>query len=371
MAFDWPNSEWGGGSHNLNQNLGDPGQPGGGPNGTGLYPESYTEITWRAPVYATVNNSGTSGFLIMDFWEDGCNGCGLVGGASEVDFFEVGTPYYGITPPGPWEFDPGGGPFYGGMKPTFADITVYHTYGYLMTNDGTNAQMCSYLDNVKVSCGGYTETDHNPNKIMAIWMGSELCFGDNTFNNRGCEVNDATGYIKSIRRFSCPAHWSDPCLGPVTTGSLDEPKPTPTLFSRVRYGVENFAHNIGKLLIPLAFAQGIDPFDAPSQGYWICPDGKQDLFSKCMPAEFKQNFLDVSASRAKPWWVVCLPGRFDCVPSNTAYIGSKERRAVRGPGLCYTGQPFTCSPSGKLPTTTAVSGAGTSIRDRLLERRRH
>jgi hypothetical protein len=94
------------------------------------------------------------------------------------------------------------------------------------------------------------------------------------------------------------------------------------------------------LLLPLTAAA--DPFDPPQGGKWVCPDGSISYVAggRCMPPELN----------GVQWWLSCLPQRDDCVRSDTALIGwDVMGRAQRGSGYCYTGQPYTCSPDGKLP----------------------
>lgn len=94
-------------------------------------------------------------------------------------------------------------------------------------------------------------------------------------------------------------------------------------------------------LVAMATAAMADPFDPPSAGTWICPDGHVSSIaaSPCRPPEI-----------AGKWWESCIPGRTDCVQSDTAVVGwDTYTRAKRGPGYCYTQQPYTCSPNGKAP----------------------
>jgi hypothetical protein len=82
-----------------------------------------------------------------------------------------------------------------------------------------------------------------------------------------------------------------------------------------------------------------DPFGGHGGGAWLCADGRRTTDYPCRPNEINGN-----------WWAVCIPGRTDCAHSDTAVIGwDPERHVVRGPGYCYTLQPYTCSPDGKLP----------------------
>lgn len=84
-----------------------------------------------------------------------------------------------------------------------------------------------------------------------------------------------------------------------------------------------------------------DPFDR-GLGMWVCSDGsKSNSFGPCRPKEFVGN-----------WWARCLAGRKDCTHSDTAFVGwslDAPHVVIRGPGYCYTQQPYTCSPDGKLP----------------------
>ena len=104
------------------------------------------------------------------------------------------------------------------------------------------------------------------------------------------------------------------------------------------------------IMIVVALAAPVyaaDLFDPPYGGYWRCPNGTflyGPIAVACIPSEFKTG---------APWWNACVAGRTDCVRSNTAYLGLDESQplphAKRGPGYCYTRQPYTCSPDGRLP----------------------
>jgi len=76
---------------------------------------------------------------------------------------------------------------------------------------------------------------------------------------------------------------------------------------------------------------------------WRCADGSfagDSLGYPCKPSEFVGKF-----------WLSCLDGHSDCVTSETAFLGfdPKTDSPLRGHGYCYTSQPYTCSPDGKIP----------------------
>jgi hypothetical protein len=88
-----------------------------------------------------------------------------------------------------------------------------------------------------------------------------------------------------------------------------------------------------------------DPFDPPEAGRWRCSDGTftHGNGGGCRPREFQGE-----------WWLTCVPGRTDCIVSETSFMGwditnPRGQWVQRGHGYCYTEQPFTCSPDGTLP----------------------
>ena len=86
-----------------------------------------------------------------------------------------------------------------------------------------------------------------------------------------------------------------------------------------------------------------DPFDPPMGGAWICPDGhvRYVAGNTCVPKEFN----------GVRWWESCIASRDDCMHSDRAVVGwsTIDTKTIRGSGYCYTQQPWTCSPDGKLP----------------------
>lgn len=96
----------------------------------------------------------------------------------------------------------------------------------------------------------------------------------------------------------------------------------------------------------IAICARADVFDPPMLGAWICPEGQVNYTAQngCKPQEFNRV----------AWWLSCVPERKDCIYSDTAFLGLTDGRygyphSIRGPGYCYTGQPYTCSPDGRLP----------------------
>jgi hypothetical protein len=118
----------------------------------------------------------------------------------------------------------------------------------------------------------------------------------------------------------------------------------PELLERSMSRPRNFA--VTALVAVISFASNAsyayDLFDRPYQGLWLCPDGNKRVNTQCAPPEI--FFADGG------WWNACVPGRDDCAYSDTAFIGWNEmNRTKRGPGYCYTEQPYTCAPDGKWP----------------------
>lgn len=89
-----------------------------------------------------------------------------------------------------------------------------------------------------------------------------------------------------------------------------------------------------------AYAQEYDSFNPPEGGYWVCPNGEIGRAIHCFPPDFQG---------VGKWWEHCIPSRADCVHSETAVIGWRDMRVMRGPGYCYSGQPYTCARDGKWP----------------------
>jgi len=92
---------------------------------------------------------------------------------------------------------------------------------------------------------------------------------------------------------------------------------------------------LGVMLAAPAYA--VEVFDPPFGGLWVCPDGHAAVRG-CMPPEFN----------GVQWWKACFANRTDCAYSDTAIVGW-DFFAKRGPGYCYTQQPYTCSPNGTWP----------------------
>ena len=316
-VLDWPNCEWC--------------NPAGGPNGTGLPQAFYVETLFRtAPAsWAITGDSGAP----MDWWQDNnCSSGGCPGGyvGQEIDFGETHSSWYNGTT----------AQFYqsaGGQQVNFTfNPNVYNTWGTLITQDGAgNTSVCTYINGVRVTdvhsanngCtqqSGYDTTVSTRNRNIAMWYGFNTCFGSCT------PPSLATLYIKDIRIFACSGYWSSSCFGNLVTSAAE----TETRFAWLK----GLYDKVADLVAPQAHA---DPFSPPLLGEWMCTNGKFDSHDTCMPPEFKgQN-----------WWAACLSGRTDCVHSDAAYLGRLDEKMspVRGPGYCYTGQPFTCSPDGKVP----------------------
>lgn len=92
------------------------------------------------------------------------------------------------------------------------DPTVYQVYGSRVTNNGTQIDVCSYLNNTFVSCGGAWNYDSSQagNRSYAIMY-------DGPQNNDGYNPGVAQDlYVKDIAIFTC-ANWQ---TGNNCTGSL-------------------------------------------------------------------------------------------------------------------------------------------------------
>jgi hypothetical protein len=318
----------------------------------------YYEITFRVPQSSFNRSNYSNDSAGFDFWQDNCNSCNAQfyqqggNGCCEIDFYETHVVNYANGNP-THLYLAGWGPcataFPIGNPPTNCaniDVTNYHTYGTLTTNDGRNfpnnsAAQCFYIDPQNqgasptptanpcqvlgcsgcVNQGGYqqTATGH----IMTLWVTPGSCYG----NPDPCMIaGQFDMYIKSIRIWGCPHVWdATGCAGTLVTSELEKDRPW-------------YAWLTDALSSIIPEARAGDVFDPDQNGLWYCTDGR--LSNKdCMPPEF----------RGKTWWSACLPGRSDCVSSEKAFLGWDYKGARRGRGFCYTTQPYTCAPDGKWP----------------------
>jgi len=333
--FDWPTNYFPLPGHNF------------------LPQELYTEITIRIPA-STLNNIEIGGALPFDlFTFQGTEGGPPNNGWISPDQFEIGgNTNQGATS---WSGNSGMGAFNttgGGLAPTytvgqatyFEDFsTAYHTIGALVTSDeSTKISLCIYFDPVTnpspISCAYITASQLTALGINAVGAMQRrdnmlrLWFGD--CGPSPCLRNSMDFYMKSFRVWMCSNYLTSSCPGPVIQSDLE---------SHTRFAwFERALRAIKDTIIPPAYAW--DTFDLPNIGFWVCPNGEVDekIATSCKPPEFF----------ASGWWLKCIPGRDDCVHTDTAFLGNETNPpwpAKRGSGFCYTKQPYTCSPDGKWP----------------------
>jgi hypothetical protein len=324
-VFNWPGSQLSGA---------------GGPYNLGTGQLQYYEILFRTTPQTWVT-SFSAHTQPVDFWKDQCNGCGNPVNFAEIDWWELNANGYFQTGTDaqPVQWGGSGGAYY-------QDATIYHTSGYLVTSDGTNASVCAYLDGgvatrtTAAPCPVGDFTGHDVlNGEFAQWVGGDDCFSDAT-HPQGCEPYPAEVYIQYIRIFSCDGFWTSgtACQGPVIQdGALDNGH-------RFAWLGKAFNWLFSTAKADDKPAPSLDKFSLPSHGLWMCPDGSKRTGAHggivCIPSELL----------GKDWWKECVAGRTDCVHSERAFLGWDEKYlAKRGPGYCYTQQPYTCSPDGKLP----------------------
>jgi hypothetical protein len=329
MALNWPADEWGAGPCGSFSCR-------GGPNGgAGLWQQMYSEITYRMLPSSWNTTPPHANGQVVDWWIDGCQSCPKLGtgGGLEIDFFEITANNYNSGAQTA-QYDPG---FHGSSLPSYTlDTSGYHTIGSLITSDGTTTGYCVYVDGgiatrTPVSCGSRNESNGQASIAgLSMWLAGALCRVSDPNAPAGCQTDTIEAYVKSIRLWECSNYWGAACYGPIITGSLERPNVFSWAFAAVK-----------SWLLPSAYAY--DVFDAPAQGMWVCPDGTKHISTPCQPPEF----------RAGEWWKACIPERTDCVHSDTAFIGWEQtpfgRLGQRGPGYCYTQQPYTCAPDGKWP----------------------
>jgi hypothetical protein len=342
-TLDWPSSSWGFsyyyGGRCPNGNCA------GGPNGLGLYNTFYVEKTFRFPQAGAFPYDTSRQFTPGDFWLRNCDCIGTLSLPvfTEIDFYEFNA--NGNT--GTIHSLIGTGD---GFNAANVDISQYHTWADMITQNGSDIWVCAYLDGVLIP-SGQTENgsangcfhfyptyrndkkDTGPAHEIVNWVANNGC-GD--LNHPGCVQGIIHEYIKSIRVFSCVGYWNGPCTGsqyPLVTSSID----TGTRFAwlgRLREWIIGTAH-AGEIA-------AIDYFNFPPGGEWVCPDGRRTTHDiRCQPKEL-----------TGPFWEACVPGRTDCIQSDTAFLGWNLigfPNVRRGPGMCYKEQPYTCSPDGKLP----------------------
>jgi hypothetical protein len=305
-----------------------PGGPHGGPVGNGLWQAGYYQITFRYPS-AVLSYPGSG--IMSDWWMEQSTAQPV---DIEADFFELqpafnsGNNYHLMTNDAQNSSNP------------FADAAVdatdnqYHTYGVLMTFNGSARAMCGYLDGgiataTPVGCSGpfsISNSDYSAQFANSLtnWVG----FCDPSDPNHNCITTNSHMYIRDIQGWTCSTPWNGPCTGSLITSMNEETKP------RHFAWLGRIGDYLRALLVTPARADG---FDRPFGQTWVCPDGRAAVHGACIPPEF----------RGAEWWKACLPSRSDCVHSDTAFLGHDQMGlAIRGPGYCYTGQPYTCSPLG-------------------------
>ena len=333
IAFEWPTTSWGG-----NGISGQCCLPGGGPLGNGMFTPKMIEFTIRVPSSTFANLTPGSDSGLLDFWQDQCNACGLgynTDGSApepEIDYFEThASTFTGSTiQVNSFQTCPGGS---FSSACASLDILNYHTYGLLDTSDGVNGRGgCFYIDGAKSNCSTDVSdfTRWTNGKLISMWNTAANCYGG--VKGSCLTSGSADIYIKSVRVWTCSNYWNANCFGPIISSDAGQ---------KTRFGWLSGAWQtlIGWLSIPPANAQETDLLDGHIGRWWIT----------AMPPEF----------RGVEWWNACLPNHPDCVWSATAFLGQNSdgmvalgkhwaNYAKRGPGYCYTSQPYTCSPSGQV-----------------------
>jgi hypothetical protein len=349
----------------------------GGPNHVGYYPTYYVEFDIRTPLttWRQSSNSNCDGNfcdgIVIDFWTNSCTapsnpvssaGCntGIPGypnnvtfAGGEIDFFETHSAWFDYTT---HQLQLGEGT----TNYFVPDIVgSYHRMGYLLTNNGTLQVWCAYIDagvdsvNPAPSGGGNSPSGrctsqtagNSPgyfldlNNIPGCWdQTSPTLLPGNWYGPPNCIQNNNEIFIRYIRVFSCSNYWNRQCTGAgfPLMGAVDQPTKYAWLQRSTKYVRDLFIHPAAAEPLP----RNTDPMGPPLMGRWECPAGQQpaqDMHDRCRPPELG----DV-------WWDHCVPGRDDCVHSDTAFLGWKFGRIPqRGPGYCYTGQPATCSANPK------------------------
>jgi len=106
----------------------------------------------------------------------------------------------------------------------------------------------------------------------------------------------------------------------------------------------NHIHAMTCWLLAIGLLFSAMPALASTVFTWRCADGSfssEYVANPCTPPEFVGQF-----------WLSCLPGHDDCTTSDTAFLGFDPQPLhgqLRGHGICYTSQPYTCWPTGKMP----------------------
>jgi hypothetical protein len=318
--------------------------------GSNIPPFYYVEITFRIPQSSVTVSGGHT--IPVEFWNNawqneqdaianfqfeansGCTSpCNNWGYAAGLGTFLNQNQYYrspqgyviGPDLPNPVYVDG-------------SDWDHYHTISFLLTSDTTAIAQCTYKDESRRNCveagldPASTAATNQRNNNFTTWLGDAACYTSGAA--AGCLTGfPVTMYITSIRLWSCATYKTTNCTGTLITSENDDHR----RFAALR----NIMHWASEKMAPSAHA---DPFEGHWSPRWYCPDGKLEgsYWSGCWPKELGSG----------AWWKVCMPGRDDCVWSPTAYLGddtSLPPRAIRGPGYCYTKQPYTCSPDGKVP----------------------
>jgi hypothetical protein len=104
--------------------------------------------------------------------------------------------------------NPGGGWCATPWSGKISDKSVYHTYGFRITSDGsTDAVVCAYIDNVFQSCGSqHPQSDQYTNRGILIFQ-------------NGNTSNDRDAFLEFVRVWSCTNWKTTMCNGQVLTGA--------------------------------------------------------------------------------------------------------------------------------------------------------
>jgi hypothetical protein len=310
-----------------------------GGGGTGLPQQMYVEVKFAMPVGSLNLVTRGTHAIPLDLYTlqwNNVNNAWLSPDQTEINVFNnTSAVWEWVAGMGLWDFGPACGGICRQATPADqtgnVDFTQWTTVGQLITTNsaGTNTSLCIYINGVKQPCQTIDTTDH-PTVALDRWNSINVIVGDYCFGAGACGLNQVDAYFQYIQVWECAGYQSESCNGTEITDAG----------SKTKFAWLNDAREwIKGVVIPTARA---DVFDYPFTGAWICPDGRVSgvHYSSCMPTEFLTH---------RDWMRVCVPERADCVHSDTAYIGPdpETHKAMRGPGICYSGQPWTCASSGE------------------------
>lgn len=163
----------------------------------------YYEVSMRLP-QSTINACPGGTCLLADAWA----WFGPNGGRTEWDFIE----FYSNGAAGPachtWDGSTCSGP----PSVGYPGFTSYHTYGVLITSDGTNENACTYLDNSLVGCGGEVATGTPADATQRNYL--RLDVGPQSTSGFGgvWPTSNMDAYIQWVRVWGCPGWQTGSCI---------------------------------------------------------------------------------------------------------------------------------------------------------------